>query len=317
MLRVVYTRGNSGDSHEPYLDTYHYSSVGWSWSFPSVGSFGWLGIWAIRSLRYNSHHPSCSGFIWETVDMTTQTKLRWVLFGVVAAILGFSLSAQAATNLVVTCEPVNGQPTAGTARKINNVDTCQKIIYARPKPTSLVRKNVGDTWQLFQTLSDFDITQICRSDIPEGSISAPSSGQPCVSWADVQVSTVIKAEVVNGTGRITLNWDPVTLCNDAGTEKPCNDPQHPSWAIQGYRVFSGTSVENLAPIQTVAANVLSLVLSGYGNGTYFFAVQAFNSAAQEPNGIRSNAASITVQKPTDSSATPVQVQGVVITVTFE
>lgn len=126
------------------------------------------------------------------------------------------------------------------------------------------------------------------------------------------------AYAVNTTGSITLTWSPVTLCTDPtdSVAKACNDPAHPTWAIQGYKIYSGVSQTALGLLQTVGANVFTLPLNGYGDGTYYFAVTAFNGQGES---IKSSIASVEVKKPTtpaDSKALPVSVEGVVLKVTF-
>lgn len=229
--------------------------------------------------------------------------------------------AHADTDLAVTCEPVNGLPASGTARKLSNVDTCPKVTYRRPTPATLVLRMASDTWTAFGALAATDTAQICKTNVTAGSVSNPSNGLPCTQWAEAAASAIIVAAPPNGSGTISLDWDPTLTCIDyvhGNVEVICSTAEDPRELIAGYRIFSGVSPASISLIKTVSPTVTTLQLPGYGNGTYYFAVQAFNGDPLHPDSPMSSIVSVEVNRPVEAhGTTPKSVSGVRITVTYE
>lgn len=250
-----------------------------------------------------------------------QPKLFQIGVIAVSMLAGYGI-AKADTDLAVTCEPTNGVPASGTARKVNNVDTCPNVTYRRPTASTLVRKLAGDTWAAYGSLAGTDLTQVCKTSVTPGSVSSPSDGSPCAQWTDVAASTVIVATPApNATGTISLDWDQALTCIDyahGNAEVICAATGDSRDAIAGYRILSGVSASSMSLIKTVGPTVTTMQLPGYANGTYYFAVQAFNGDLLHPDALVSGVASVEVRKPVEAhGTTPKTVSGVRITVTYD
>lgn len=260
--------------------------------------------------------------------VTRQRRALWaaeLIAGVIFCGLLVYADARADTLAIVHTGCVSG----------DTVGKCTGGSYkARPAPGDLVRLcgSVANCWSagepLVRPLGGLPGATLIDSCTTPGVLEGATIPYPWVASADQcknwqpSVASLFVAPPINTTGKITLDWDPVLLCHDRtdNIDKACNDPAHPTWAIRGYRVFSsGVSATALTLMQTVGPDVHTLVLPGYGNGTYYFAVAAFNTDAQTPDGDMSGVASVEVKKPTvpEASAQPKSVSGVRITVTYE
>jgi hypothetical protein len=213
-------------------------------------------------------------------------------------LLGVTVHAAPVSGLAVVCQD--------SAAENQSFDKCpaSAAVYKTPAASDLVRDcgtdsicwTTGDVYRKFSAVAVGSTYDSCTTPLEENTKSPDpwmAAADLCKSWkARVKIAT-------NTNGTINLSWDPVLLCIDDtdGVTKPCNDPAHPEWAIKGYRVHSGTSATSLTLLQTTTAAVTSLVMPGYGNGTYFFAVQAFNSDPKSPNSEFTPAISVTVAKP--------------------
>lgn len=256
---------------------------------------------------------------------------------VVFALLGKSIYAAPQTGLVHSNVPNFIGVLEGTSGPRTWVrPTSETAVLSCPPGTAAADCSWGKpafAWRKFGDLAADAFVNVCAASIEPGPFAPPdrpsvdpTCGDPCGCGNALDKKTnVLKSAVqltdttpVNTTGLISLEWDPVTLCTDPtdNVVKACNDPAHPTWAIQGYRVFSGTSAATLGLLQTVAASVYTLQLPGYGDGTYYFAVTAFNGQGES---VKSGIASVEVKKPTtpvDSKAVPASVEGVRLKVTF-
>lgn len=189
-------------------------------------------------------------------------------------------------NLAIVCEDVTANGKA--------LDGCPggKAIYRTPAATDLVRDcgvdatcwTTGDQWRAFSAVAVGSTYDTCKTSIEQNTrLPNPwtAAGDACKDWA------ARLKQITSTTGTINLSWDPVLLCTDStdGIDKACNDPAHPLWAIAGYRVLSGVTPGALTLLRATAADVTALVLPGYGNGDYYFQVQAFNADPESPDGL--------------------------------
>lgn len=254
---------------------------------------------------------------------------------IILSIVGCALvvkCSQAATLALVHTGCGSGDPAS----------KCTAVRYDLPKSSDLVRVcgSQANCWsagepvvRVFGTLDRATIIDACNvpSSIAPGTPSpipfnAATDPCPATGWSPQPVSFF---SPISTSGKVTLSWDPVTTGTCGGADlldaQACssgtaqlNNPKYPTWALRGYRVYSGTDPANLGLIRTVDPQTLSVDLQGYADGTYYFAVQAFNADVKTPDGDRSAVVSIEVKRSNSGqSVKPAIVEGTRIKVTFE
>lgn len=214
--------------------------------------------------------------------------------------------------------------------------TTDTVVLACPPGTAAADCAWGKpafAYRKFGDLAADALVNVCTVAIEPGPFAPPNRpsvdptcGDPCGCGnaldkkANILKSAVVLASTVppvSTTGRISLTWNAVTMCTDPTDNviKACTNAAYPAWAIKGYRVLSGVSPTALTLLQSVDASTLALSLPDYGDGTYYFAVLAYNG---DGDGERSAVASIVVKKPAaaDPKALPTSVEGVTLKVTF-
>lgn len=232
-----------------------------------------------------------------------QTYVRIMLLCGVALVAARSQAAPVAS-LALVCEDgsVSGK----------SFDACpaSRQLYRTPAATDLVRDcgtdatcwTAGDVYRAFKDVAAGSTYDACLTPLDENTRSPSpwtAAADLCKAW-----KPKLKAAITVTSGTIHLSWDPVLLCRDStdGLEKACNDLAHPTWAIRGYRVVSGVGGGPLTLLQSTGPGVTALVLPGYGDGTYNFAVRAFNGDAEHPEGELSPTIQVVVAKDVQPAA---------------
>lgn len=194
--------------------------------------------------------------------------------------LFFPLSVLADANLAVTCEAGASTDSPRSA--------CTRTVYAKPVAQTLVRALLTDTWRPFGAVAAGATIEVCQSNIPAGSLSV--DGAPCTAWGPLAAGSVPQGIPPAVSTTFQLTWDAVT-----------NTP------VRGYKLYSaamGVALTQLGGEVTV----LKVQLSGYGPGSYSFAVAAIGTDGVE--GPMSNKVDISVAA---MAIVPAKVQNLVIT----
>lgn len=89
-------------------------------------------------------------------------------------------------------------------------------------------------------------------------------------------ATTTSSQSISGTDSVNLKWLPPTTRAD-GTYLPARE-------LAGYRIYMGTSRTNLAPIvDLVNDNLNEHLVKDLGQGSYYFAITAYDTDGMESN----------------------------------
>jgi len=131
-----------------------------------------------------------------------------------------------------------------------------------PVPASVI---FAGTWKPWSSVTNEQVT-VCATDVTPATIKCPAT--KLVSRCDVAGA---KCPAPNTTGTFRLSWTAPTKNTDGS---PLTD-------LAGFRIYSSINGADQAQIKDLPASTTSVELSGYGPGTYTFALSALNAAGAE------------------------------------
>jgi hypothetical protein len=195
---------------------------------------------------------------------------------------GSQKSSLAGFAITVTSPPAQPPVITGTPSTSVSVGSAYSF---RPSATGPAGRTLTFSIQNQPSWAQFDTTTGALTGTPAAG-NAGSYSDIIISVSDGTASAALAAFNITvnatATGTASLSWPAVTE-NTNGTALT---------NLAGYKIYYGTSANNLTGVVTVAANVTSYQITKLATGTWYFAMVAYTSSGAESS--MSNVGSLSV-----------------------